>query len=383
MQLNIHNSLAEISISQWDALGNTDYPFTHHAFLHGLEIHHCLKPFGWEPVYFTLTRDNQLIAALPAYIKSNSYGELVFDHSWAQAYEQSGLNYYPKLVSAIPYTPATGNRFLINLQIITQQHEKEQIQQVLLDAVKSFCGQYQLSSWHILFEQYDVLKSLEAEAVLLRRDIQFHWHNRGYNNFDDFLDTLSSRKRKNLKKERLSVHNSDIEIIQKYGDELTEDEWFRVHELYADIFLRKYGTATLTREFFYHLGQYLKQQVIVILALAEDKIVACSLFFCSDTHLYGRVWGCEEFSNHLHFECCYYQGIEYCIKHGLKVFDPGAQGQHKISRGFLPTYTWSGHWIKQPEFQQLIARFLRQEKQFLEVHFDDLLSHSPYKNTTT
>jgi predicted N-acyltransferase len=213
-----------------------------------------------------------------------------------------------------------------------------------------------------------------------RCDIQFHWQNNQYHNFDDFLATLSSRKRKNIRKERQATAQHGFELTMQSGDELTEQEWRKVYLLYASIYNRKNGTPTLTPEFFQHLGQALTQQVLVGSARSEGNIVAASLFFRSDTHLYGRVWGCEQFANNLHFECCYYQGIDYCIEQGLTHFDPGAQGEHKLSRGFLPTKTWSGHWIAHDEFRDAIANFLQQEQRHIDDYQTQLMQHSPYRN---
>ncbi len=304
---------------------------------------------------------------------------MVFDHGWANAYEQHGLNYYPKLVTAIPFTPATGNRFLINRHLQLPELDQANIRRQLLKAAIEFCEKYQLSSWHVLFENKEVIESLESEELLMRCDIQYHWCNQQYITFNDFLATLSSRKRKNLRKERQSVTEGNLKIEQRYGDELSKSEWARVHSLYAGIFLRKHGTATLTEGFFHHIGQTMKRQVMLVLARNNTTIAAAALFFRSDTHLYGRVWGTDDYSDHLHFECCYYQGIEYCIQEKLQVFDSGAQGEHKISRGFLPNYTWSGHWIQHPQFRQSIKEFLQQERNFMSERYADLMLHSPYK----
>jgi len=378
MDVMIIQSLAEVDESAWNQLGEADYPFTRHAFLVALEEQHCLLEFGWQPVYFLLKEGATLVAAIPCYIKSNSYGELVFDHSWAQAYERSGLQYYPKLVSAIPYTPATGPRFLIQREI--QDSAKIHSLQIdLIRTVKQFCMSHALSGWHVLFERETVVKALADEQLLYRYDCQFHWENRQYANFDDFLAQLNSRKRKNIRKERATVAAEDLTLCQKYGDQLTDAEWQRVHQLYAGIFERKYGTATLSEGFFRQAGRQLKQRVMVVLALKQEKIIAASLFFISDSTLFGRLWGCDEYYNHLHFECCYYQGIDYCIEHKLQRFDPGAQGEHKISRGFLPQRTCSAHWFPDPDFQQAIRNYLLQEEPYMNAYCADMQAKSPYR----
>ncbi len=356
-------------------------PFTRHCFLYGLEQHDCLEPFGWYPVYFLVHREAQLIAAVPCYIKTNSYGELVFDHAWVNAYQRSGLDYYPKLVTAIPYTPATGDRFLIDLASIDTTAEQAQLRDLLCRAIKGFCSEQNMSSWHILFPHKSVLDELAGQELLLRNDVQFHWNNDAYRDFDDFLARLSSRKRKNIKRERRSVAEQQLDIGMQTGGSLSADEWHRIHDLYAGIYRRKYGTATLSADFFRHLGEHMPEQVLVASAREQGQIVAASLFFRSDTHLYGRVWGCDDYYRNLHFECCYYQGIDYCIREQLQCFDPGAQGEHKLSRGFLPTRTWSGHWIAHPQFREAIEQFLDQERRYLDSYRDDLLDHSPFKAT--
>ena len=381
LRVSVTHSLGEVSASDWDALGDSSYPFTRHSFLHGLELHDCLEPFGWHPVYFLVHDERQLVAAIPCYIKTNSYGELVFDHAWVNAYQRSGLDYYPKLVSAIPYTPATGERFLINLEQVTETDAQQSLRGLLCQAIQGFCEDQKLSSWHILFAEKEILDSLAERAIMQRSDIQFHWQNSGYRDFDDFLSDLSSRKRKNIRKERSSVTARNLDITMQPGGSIDAREWQQIYNLYAGIYRRKYGTATLTPEFFQHLGQHMPEQALACITRDQGQIVATSVFFRSDTHLYGRVWGCDQYFRHLHFECCYYQGIDYCITEKLQCFDPGAQGEHKLARGFLPTTTWSGHWIAHPQFREAIEQFLRQERRYIDSYRKDLLDHSPFKST--
>jgi hypothetical protein len=381
LEVSVSHSLGEVEPADWDALGTGSYPFTRYCFLHGLEIHDCLEPFGWHPVYFLLRRAGRLLAAVPCYIKTNSYGELVFDHAWVNAYHRAGLDYYPKLVTAIPYTPATGERFLFNHELVPGADEQQLLRETLVQVIQEFCSDQKLSSWHILFAEKDILDGLDGRHIMQRSDVQFHWHNDNYRDFDDFLSRLSSRKRKNLRKERRSVAQQNLDIRMHTGESISADDWRRIYELYAGIYQRKYGTATLTPGFFQHLGENMPQQVLTALTRDQGRIVAASLFFRSDTHLYGRVWGCDEYFNNLHFECCYYQGIDYCIREGLQCFDPGAQGEHKLARGFLPTLTWSGHWIAHPQFREAIEQFLQQELRYIDSYQSDLLDHSPYKRT--
>ncbi len=381
LDVNIHQSLAGIPASDWNQLGEADYPFTRHEFLLALEQHQCLSEFGWQSVYIVLQSESKIIAGMACYIKFNSYGELVFDHNWAQSYQRSGRDYYPKLVTAIPYTPATGPRFLIH-RAINDPNEILQLRMELLRVIKRFCSDNRLSGWHLLFEREQTVKALAGQDLLYRYDCQFHWHNDDYSNFDDFLSRLSSRKRKNIRKERASVATENLLIERKHGDELTDADWQQIHKLYAGIFDRKYGTATLSEGFFKAIGPALQGRVMAVLVKKDDSIIATSLFFVSDSTLYGRVWGCDEYYNHLHFECCYYQGIEYCIENKLQHFDPGAQGEHKISRGFLPTRTCSAHWFVDQDFHQMIAHYLLQEEAYINEYCQALALKSPYRRTS-
>ncbi len=379
LQVDIQQDLAAIDIDAWNDLGEADYPFTRHEFLSALERNGCLQEFGWQPVYLLL-RDvsSRLVAAAPCYIKYNSYGELVFDHSWAQALEQRGSRYYPKLVTAIPYTPATGPRFLIHRDISDPGLRLDLINQ-LVKVIKQFCVENNLSGWHCLFEREDIVKALATQELLYRYDCQYHWSNHDYSGFDDFLARLSSRKRKNIRKERESVQREELRIMRKHGAEISDSEWKRIHSLYAGIFQRKYGTPTLTHGFFRDAGRALKKRVMAVLVYSQDRVVATSLFFVSDSTLFGRVWGCDDYYNFLHFECCYYQGIDYCIQHGLQRFDPGAQGEHKISRGFLPTRTCSAHWMVDREFHGLLQRYLPMEEQGIDDYCREMSRKSPYR----
>lgn len=380
MQIRVIQTLSEISSQTWDLLTPNNYPFTKHAYLYGLEHNDCLIPFGWSPYYFLIEKDNQLLAAIACYIKSNSYGELVFDHAWADAYQRSGLAYYPKLVTAIPYTPATGPRFLFYPDVENSNF----LQQQLVNHIKEFCQQLNISSWHLLFNQQSSIDLLSNNDFISRYDCQFHWRNNNYKTFDCFLSELSSRKRKNIKKERKVLTLNQLSVKQRKASELSKEELIQAHKLYASIFYRKHGTATLTENFFISLGKNLGDHTLLFSAHNKHaEMIAISLLFVSNDTLYGRVWGCSEDYDHLHFELCYYQGIEYCIKNGLSSFDPGAQGEHKISRGFLPSKTVSAHWIKHPQFRTLIKRFSDHEKKMMEEYCDELMQRSPFKDSSS
>lgn len=377
MKIRVTQTLADIRPADWDILTPNNYPFTKHAYLYGLEQHDCLIPFGWNPHYFLIEQDDQIIAATACYIKSNSYGELVFDHAWADAYQRSGFDYYPKLVTAIPYTPATGPRFLCHPKI----NNHPQLINLLIKHIKEFSQQFKLSSWHILFNVQNSGDQLENNDFITRHDCQFHWSNNNHQTFDCFLSELSSRKRKNIKKERKVLNTNKLTVKQRKASELSINELKQVHQLYASIFYRKHGTATLSEAFFISLGSHLGDNTLIFSAHNEQQeMIAISLLFISDSTLYGRVWGCSEDYDHLHFELCYYQGIDYCINNQLTTFDPGAQGEHKISRGFLPTKTVSAHWIAHPEFKTLIKRFTDHEKNMMQEHCNELMLSSPYKH---
>jgi predicted N-acyltransferase len=374
VQIDVVETLEGVIPSQWDALG-AHHTFVSHAFLSALENHDCLEPHGWYPRYFLASDSGRLMGALPAYLKSNSYGEFVFDWSWAAAYERQGLPYYPKMVVAVPYTPATGPR------ILTGEGLGEAIADGLIDASIEFCRDNAISSLHYLFTGEAVSRRLQTHGLLPRIDCQYHWSNRGYRDFDDFLATFSSGKRKKVKRERRRVREEGIEVRLRTGSEMSESELRTTHRFYASIYERKYGVPTLTEGFFGEIGRTLGDRLIVAFGYAYDTPVAAAIFFRSQDTLYGRFWGCDARYHSLHFELCYYAGIDYCIREGLKRFEPGAQGEHKIARGFLPTMTHSAHWIAHPGFRRAIADYLAQERPAVQEQCEELEGRSPFKAT--
>lgn len=376
-EISVLPSLDSIEAAQWDALNPDANPFVSFAFLRALETTDCLgEQHGWYPQYLCVhDTDSRLIAAAPAYIKTNSYGEFVFDWAWAEAYEQHGLNYYPKLIVAAPYTPATGPRALI----AADQDEQACIK-MLLRAAEAVVEQYKLSGMHWLFApraQNDLL--CEAGQLVPRQGVQYHWHNHDYRDFDEFLAQLNSRKRKNIKRERRNVAAQEISLSWHNGSELSSDDWRQVHAFYASIYDRKWGTPSLSAEFFIQMGEALPHNSHVVFASQDGKRVACSVMYSSNDTLYGRYWGCDQQLDSLHFEACYYQGIEYCIREGLAHFEPGAQGEHKIARGFLPEYTCSAHRLTDPGFHQAVADFLQRETPAIEQQHTELSGWSPFK----
>lgn len=396
MQIKIHSQIQQIDATQWNCLITDNNPFMRHEFLSALEVHQCAcAKFGWHPCHIGIYSDEseqQLIAAMPLYTKTNSYGEFVFDHAWADAYERNQMAYFPKLVSAIPYTPASGQRML------SVPERRDELFAVLLQVVQQFCQEQKYSGFHCLFANHDEQDWLENNGLMARHDCQFHWHNNHYRDFDDFLAALDKKKRKNIRQERRRVEQQGIRLRVLNGHTASAKDWQDFALFYQLTFMEKYGTATLNEAFFKAVAEQLPDQVLLVLAdkpvsssmsqpvnkaeaqaASSDnyECVAGSLMFISDSTLYGRHWGCREQVDKLHFEACYYQGIEYCIKHQLQRFEPGAQGQHKIARGFIPTLTRSSHWLNQSPFQKSIEDFIGHEKANIDAYMQSL--KSPYK----
>ena len=377
MNVRIIDAIEGIDAAAWNELAGTDYPFTRHEFLVALERHDCVGPeYGWLPRHVTVWDNARLVGAAPMYLKYNSYGELVFDWSWASAYERHGLPYYPKLVSAIPYTPATGGRMLV-----ADGEDEQEIRRHIADAAREHAEEQGLSSLHWLFTQDGETDFLETQGLMRRTGCQFHWQNRGYSSFDDFLGALAARKRKNIRRERQRVLESSTEIGIRLGGELSDAEWRTWHRLYVSTFERKSGVATLSEGFFREIGRTLPERVIVVFARRHGDTVAGALCLRGADTLYGRHWGAFEHHDGLHFETCYYQGLEFCIRQGMARFEPGAQGEHKVARGFLPRPTWSAHWIADPGFRAAIGRFLVDEQQAMADYLQEMSARSPYRST--
>jgi len=379
MKITVCHQLSELDAAQWNALSDGDNPFIRYEFLQALEQHGCLgKTHGWLPHHLLCFDDSgeKLQAALPLYMKDNSYGEFVFDWGWADAYQRNGLQYYPKLVSCIPYTPAQGQRLLIREDVTN----REVVAQTLIQAAIELAQRTDSSSLHILFTLKEDTRRLQEQGLILRMGVQFHWHNRGYQDFDDYLSHFSSKKRKNIRQERRKVADSGIQIECLHGDEISELQWQRIYHFYQVTFHKKSGYPSLSLEFFRAIARQMPKSLVVFMARYGEEYVAASICFRGHTTLYGRHWGCDEEFDSLHFELCYYQGLEYAIKHGLQAFEPGAQGEHKVSRGFEPTRTWSGHWIAHPQFAQAIANHLQHEQAGMEDYLQELNRHLPFKH---
>lgn len=374
MDIKIVHQLDLIPRAQWNAIVPNGDPFLSHEFLTALERNGCVgEQFGWLPYHLVAYEQETLCAALPLYLKNNSYGELVFDNSWADAYQRAGLPYFPKLVTAIPYTPATGARILCNSEANTAV-----VRAAMITRAIELCTELSASSWHCLFPLEAELKDFQANNMAVRLGCQFHWTNKNYINFDDFLGALTSAKRKKIKRERRYVADAGIVIARVTGKNASQQHIELADYFYRITYDKKWGYATLNANFFAELCSQLGDQVIFFFAYKNNQPVAAAICLQSNNTLYGRHWGCEQNYHSLHFELCYYQGIEHCIEKGLARFEPGAQGEHKIARGFLPTATWSAHWIENTEFRSLIERFVARETVAMRNYMQELSEHSPY-----
>jgi predicted N-acyltransferase len=374
--LTIHSAIEEIAPEAWNRLVDSDTPYLRHEFLAALERHGCVgETFGWLPRHLAL-RDasGTLVAAAPCYLKLNSYGEFVFDWAWADAYRRAGRAYYPKLVIACPYTPATGARILTGDSIYRSEHAA-----ALIRGAGQAAEQLGVSSLHWLFTTAEETDWLEHAGLMRRTGCQFHWTNQGYSRFDDLLDEFSADKRKKVKRERRRVLEAGICFRRLRGGDVSPQEWETFHRLYRDTFDKRGGLPTLSLGFFREIGQTMGENLLLVLAYHRDEVVAAAFDLVGAQTLYGRHWGCFEDFHSLHFETCYYQGLEFCIETGLQRFEPGAQGEHKISRGFLPTRTWSAHWIADERFRGAIDHFLTLEREGMEDYILEMGARSPFR----
>ncbi|SCZ59166.1 GNAT family N-acetyltransferase [Thiohalomonas denitrificans] len=379
MQVSVVTSLSGIEGEAWDRLAEpTGNPFLRYAFLEGLERFDCLgERWGWLPHHLLVHEQGELIGAAPLYLKTNSYGEFVFDWSWADAWERAGGRYYPKLVSGIPYTPVTGPRLLTAAGADTAA-----VRQTLATGGLEVARKLGVSSLHWLFPTEEELDSLVGGEVMRRLGTQFHWFNRGYRDFEDFLDRFTAQKRKKIKRERKRVVEAGIELEVLSGHEATGEHWRAFHRFYRTTFERHSGYPTLTEAFFRHLSESMPDAILLVLARKGGEYVAGAFNLRGRDALFGRHWGCAEAFHSLHFEACYYTGIEYCIREGLARFEPGAQGEHKVSRGFEPVPTWSTHWLADAGFSAAVRRYVENEEGVMRDYMDELAGHLPFKQKT-
>ncbi len=359
-----------------------NFPFLKSAFLQALADSGSVGPnTGWLPEHISIEEDGEVLATMPTYSKDHSWGEYVFDWAWANAYERNGLEYYPKLVSTIPFSPVTGPKVHFSEQ--TGEVEQSALSKQLLGEVLRRVDQLGASSWHLLFPDAQTLTNFSHPELMQRCGVQFHWFNRDYQCFDDFLATFVSRKRKMVRRERraMAAQNIDIQILE--GEEIDEDLWAFFYRLYQNTYLKRSGGGGyLTADFFVRLGANLAEHLAMAVATKDGERIACALYFHDDHTLYGRYWGCVREYEFLHFELCYYQGIDYAIARKLQKFDAGAQGEHKVVRGFEPVETHSLHWIKHPGFAEAIGKFIEQERQDNSRYIVSARSVLPYKQDT-
>jgi len=368
----ILDSLAQVPASQWDGLHDGRNPFVAHAFLHGLERHGCLREqWGWRPQHLTLWEGDDLIAAAPAYLKDNSHGEFVFDHAWAHAYARAGLDYFPKWLCAVPYSPVTGPRLLA----ATPERRR-----MLVEMMAGLCAGNALSSVHVNFHT-DEDDAAFPEDWLPRIDVQYHWRNdRGWRDFDDYLAAFDHKHRKNIRQERAKVARAGIVFRVVDGTRATADDLSAMHDFYLQTFAEYGNRPAITLEFLQHLAREMPASLVIMLAMRDGAPIAGALCLRGGDTLHGRYWGAMETVPGLHFETCYYQGIEYCLREGLTRFEPGAQGEHKLARGFLPTLVRSRHWIAHPQFRDALREWCSQEAASVRAYARTLEAHSPLKS---
>ncbi|MGH8664708.1 MAG: GNAT family N-acetyltransferase, partial [Burkholderiales bacterium] len=362
--IRVVQSAGDIEPDAWDRLAGGN-PLLRHAFVHGLELTGCAAPeSGWVPCHLSLWHDDVLTGVMPLYLKDHSYGEYVFDWAWADAYHRHGLAYYPKLLCALPFTPVTGPRIMA-----ASPHQRE----LLLAGALAFAENSRASSLHVLFPPGEVATECERAGMMLRKGVQFHWHNAGYRTFEDFLGSLTREKRKKIRQERRRVHEQAITFRWIRGSEATEADWIFFERCYRRTYREHRSTPYLNLAFFLHLAQHMPEHLLLIEALRDGKPVAATFnIVIGNEVLYGRNWGSVAHVPLLHFECCYYQTIEYCIAHGIGRFEGGAQGEHKMARGLMPVETRSAHWIARREFATAIERFLAKETRGIEHYIDEL-----------
>jgi uncharacterized protein len=373
-ELKVLDSLEHIPTDAWDALADNN-PTLKHAWLQSMIDAGCTTgTSGWLPQFVTLCREvngkSTLVGAVPMYMKGHSYGEYVFDWAWAEAYQRADLDYYPKLLVAVPFTPCGGARILA---------ETDADRDVLIDAVMQIATQSDVSSLHVLFPREAELTALTAKGLMPRTSVQFHWQNAAYKSFDEFLATMSHDKRKKVKQERRKVVEAGITFERKVGNDITSADWDFFYQCYARTYKAHYSTPYLNRKFFDFIGERMSSHCLVVIAEREGKPIAASLNLFNEHTLFGRYWGTTEFQSGLHFETCYYQTLEFCIEQSIQIFEGGAQGEHKLARGFLPVKCHSAHWLKEPQFARAVEDFLKRETGGIEKYVSELGESNPFK----
>ena len=375
MELQAIPAIREIPAARWNALTGTDNPFLRHEFLDALERHGAVSPEnGWIPHHLLLWQGDELAAAAPAYLKGNSWGEFVFDFAWAHAFERNGLDYYPKLVIAVPYSPINGPRMLLD-----PNRSAPLLRRALADGARQMTEQLGISSVHWLFAAPRDIEALHASDYDLRLGCQYHWRNADYADFEDFLAGMSAKKRKNIRRERRRVSDQGLVLRTVHGSEATPALWDALHGFYTKTFHEHGNLPVISRDCFAEIGERLGDRVVLFVAEDNGEPVGGAICLRSADTLYGRYWGASRDYDGLHFETCYYQGIAYCIRHRLQRFEPGAQGEHKVPRGFLPVLTRSAHHLVEPGFRAAVGDFLRRERPAVEAFARERLQDAPYR----
>ncbi|PTR15162.1 hypothetical protein C8R31_104191 [Nitrosospira sp. Nsp2] len=375
--VKIVDSLEGISASEWNRLAGDD-PFLRHEFLSAMHETGCAsKNTGWLPQFVTLWEGSALRGAVPLYLKSHSYGEYVFDWAWANAYERHGYRYYPKLLSAVPFSPVTGRRLMAE-----RPEYRSMLIGTLLKMAEQGNAETGVSSFHCLFPQEHEAREMEAAGLILRHGVQFHWRNapgEGYESFEAFLKEMSHDKRKRIRQERNKIHSAGISFKWLSGTEATDAHWRFFIDCYNKTYNEHGSLPYLSLSFFTRLAKSMPENVLLVLALHDGKPVAAAFYLYNAQTLYGRYWGTTQYIPGLHFETCYYQGIEYCIANRMILFEGGAQGEHKLARGFLPVRTWSAHWLAHPQFASAISHHVEQEAHGIDRYLDELNDSSPFR----
>ena len=380
MKVDFVDSIEKISKEDWESVLNNKYPFLQYDFLKTLEVTKCVSPEqGWTPFHAVVSEGEMIVAIMPLYIKTDSQGEFIFDWSWADAFYRNGLEYYPKLVSSIPFTPASGPRILF-----TDQSKSLIIIKEVSSALKKISQEQSFSGVHILLAEKDEINKFSREDFSLRTSYSFHWFNNNYESFDSFLKDMTSRQRKNIKKEREKIAKQGITLSRIKGEDISHEMIETFYQFYQVTYLKRGMRGYLNFKFFESIIKHSPDSILLVMAQNSDgNYVAGALNFYDDQKLYGRYWGCLEEYDSLHFETCYYQGIEFCIGHGLGSFDPGVQGEHKIKRGFCPIETYSAHWIRDARFKEAIDDFLERERTHILEYNYDRRSMLPFKQEVT
>ena len=381
MRVGRLSSIAGIDADAWRSVGVPDFPFFDYEFLRGLENSGSIGPEnGWSPVYLVCQEEEKLLGALCLYVRTDSYGEYIFDWEWAHAYREHGLSYYPKLAAAVPFTPATGPKLLLGQNL--DETRRSEVKSVLLDAVRDVGDELRVSSSHALFLPDEELREFESRGFDIRHSLQFHWHNRGYEAFSDYLGALESKRRRQISRERRQLEEEGLVIERLTGDALFPEHAKIMYRFYISTSDRKWGMPYLNEEFFEEVFRTMKDRTLLVLARdgPTGRPIAGTLNFFKGRSLFGRYWGATEARRNLHFELCYYQTIEFAIERGMTLFEAGAQGEHKLARGFLPKITYSAHDIYHPAFRRAIGQYIEEEKKYLAGTMEMYKRHDPYKS---